>query len=192
MFRTDSRTLDATSRALGTTPFDIEMTVRLIPKRERSISPQHAPYRPGPRRRTLYEMYSGRQRWPHGCNGSRGSLRVGRAKLAPLRGQARYRFLGPIRQYAHAKLRVSGESPAVTERHANFYCELSERLSHWPSQRLRTVDAERQREFANFRVAMSWALESNESQLGLRLAASLGNFWRLRWLSEGREWFTPA
>jgi predicted ATPase/DNA-binding NarL/FixJ family response regulator len=104
-------------------------------------------------------------------------------------GRARYRVLEPIRQYAQAKLLVSGESPAVRQRHANYYCELSERLSHWPSPGLR-INAERQREFANFRVAMSWALESDESQLGLRLAASLWNFWTLGWLSEGREWFT--
>jgi non-specific serine/threonine protein kinase len=48
-------------------------------------------------------------------------------------------------------------------------------------------------EHDNFRTALSWALEHDEVGLGLRLAASLGEFWYLSGhLSEGRRWLEAA
>jgi predicted ATPase/DNA-binding CsgD family transcriptional regulator len=106
-------------------------------------------------------------------------------------GRARYRLLEPIRQYAQAKLLVSDDAHATRRRHASHFCELAEQLeSASVGPQARAMDVRRQRELANFRVAMGWAIESAEPEVGLRLAAALDDLWSLGWLSEAREWFT--
>ena len=106
-------------------------------------------------------------------------------------GHARYRLLEPIRQYAYRKLLARGEAPTTRQRHARYFCQLSEDLDSTSiGQDAQAVNDRMQRELANFRAAMAWAIESGEPEAGLRLAAALGRFWTTRgWLSEGREWF---
>ena len=43
-------------------------------------------------------------------------------------GHARYRLLEPIRQYAHTKLLASSEASATRQRHASYFCQLSQEL----------------------------------------------------------------
>jgi predicted ATPase/DNA-binding SARP family transcriptional activator/DNA-binding CsgD family transcriptional regulator len=106
----------------------------------------------------------------------------------------RYRLLEPIRQYAREKLEEGGESRAVLRRHALFFLALSEKarsklrgpeVKEW-SRRLET-------EHDNMRAALSFALESDDIQLALRLAGTLGTFWYMHSHSEeGRKWLEAA
>jgi predicted ATPase/DNA-binding SARP family transcriptional activator/DNA-binding CsgD family transcriptional regulator len=106
----------------------------------------------------------------------------------------RYRLLEPIRQYAREKLEEGGESRAVLRRHALFFLALSEKarsklrgpeVKEW-SRRLET-------EHDNMRAALSFALETEDIQLALRLAGTLGTFWYMHSHSEeGRKWLEAA
>jgi predicted ATPase/DNA-binding SARP family transcriptional activator/DNA-binding CsgD family transcriptional regulator len=116
-------------------------------------------------------------------------------------GALRYTMLEPVRQYARQKLRESGEEDSVQTRHAGFFLALAEEAEpqmSGPEQEawLRKLE----REHANLRVALAWALDPSDSikpsehrtEVGLRLAGALGRFWGvygpgegLRWLEEG-------
>jgi predicted ATPase/DNA-binding CsgD family transcriptional regulator len=109
----------------------------------------------------------------------------------------RYRMLEPVRQYAQERLEESGEAEQVRERHARHYLALAEEAE--PVLREQQAWLERLgREHANFRAALSWALDEHPAQqtqeedaeLGLRLAAALaqGRFWNAYGPSEGRRW----
>ncbi len=125
----------------------------------------------------------------------------------------RYDMLEPLKQYAEGKL---AETPAddeagqarqsddhallpsqVHQRHAWYYSSLAERGEQalkGPEQlawlgRLET-------EYDNLRTALGWTLagRGESAELGLRLAGTLGLFWRMRschW-SEGYRWLETA
>jgi predicted ATPase/DNA-binding CsgD family transcriptional regulator len=110
-------------------------------------------------------------------------------------GQARYRLLETVRQYAVERLDVNGEAGLLEARHAQHYLALAEEAA----QELREQQAwlaRLEREHANFRAALSWALDRQDDQpggraeLGLGLAAALaqGRFWNAYGPSEGRRW----
>jgi predicted ATPase/DNA-binding SARP family transcriptional activator len=112
-------------------------------------------------------------------------------------GSARYTLLEPVRQYAREKLQESGEAEVVLRRHAQFFLALAERAE----PELKGAGQEEwlrrlQREHANLRGALSWALDSADSkepsehrtELGLRLAGALGRFWSVYGPGEGLSW----
>jgi predicted ATPase len=108
--------------------------------------------------------------------------------------RVRYRMLEPIKQYAREKLEDAGESETVRRRHADFFLALAEQARpglrgsedrKW-LERLET-------EHDNMRSTLSWALESEEAELALRLASVLGTFWYMHSHSEeGRKWLEAA
>jgi predicted ATPase/DNA-binding SARP family transcriptional activator/DNA-binding CsgD family transcriptional regulator len=112
------------------------------------------------------------------------------------RGVMRYTMLEPVRQYARERLRESAEEDAVQRRHAGFFLALAEEAEpelSGPDQEewLRRLG----REHANLRAVLSWALEpagreprEHRTELGLRLAGTLGRFWAVYGLGEGRRW----
>ena len=109
-------------------------------------------------------------------------------------GQARYRRLETIRQYAREKLLESEESEAMRNRHLAYLLQLAEAAE--PHLRraeqvewLRSLDPE----IENFRAALEWALSKPSPEEVHRLAAALGRYWSLRghWL-EGAKWLTAA
>ncbi|MBI5029156.1 MAG: tetratricopeptide repeat protein [Chloroflexi bacterium] len=103
----------------------------------------------------------------------------------------RYRFLETVRQYAHEKLVESGAAQAVRNRHLNYFIDLAEK-SEWSL--LGGVDQIKslqrwEMEHDNLRTALAWSVENNETEAGLRLAATVRWFWLARsHFSEGREW----
>ena len=109
-------------------------------------------------------------------------------------GESRYGLLETIKQYALERLEESGEAGLIRERHARYFLGLAEeaepelrgaRQGEW----LRRLD----REFDNFRAALSWALKQEDAELGLRLCGALGEFWHmLGRQSEGRRWLDEA
>ncbi|HEX2516040.1 MAG TPA: tetratricopeptide repeat protein, partial [Chloroflexota bacterium] len=107
-------------------------------------------------------------------------------------GEVRYRLLESLREFAAERLAEEGEGAgsAVRRRHAAFYLALAEQAAggldgaaqaHW----LARLEAEHD----NLRQALRWAVETGQTELGLRLGVSLWRFWNAHaYLSEGREW----
>ena len=103
--------------------------------------------------------------------------------------EARYRLLEVVRQYTSEKLEEAGEAEALRRRHAVFFRDFAVKgehaLSVGPSWEfwLELVDED----LDNLRAAMSWAAESGEANLGLRMSGALAWFWLRRGrLVEGR------
>jgi len=113
-------------------------------------------------------------------------------------GSVRYTLLEPVRQYAREKLREGGVEDAVQGRHAGFFlalAEVAEPEMSGPDQEAWLKRLER--EHANLRTALSWALDpapdsrelrEHRTELGLRLASALGRFWGVYGPGEGRGW----
>jgi len=95
-------------------------------------------------------------------------------------GDERYGMLEPVRQYARDLLGVRGEAPEAQRRHANYFLVLAERARS-ELRRLRQVQWLEilERENANLRAAMSWALDE-DVETASRLGWALWGFWILR------------
>ncbi len=105
-------------------------------------------------------------------------------------GEARFRLLYVVREYALERLEASGEADALRRAHAAYYLSLVEERAFavWGAEP-GPWKARLEREHDNFRTALAWAHERGEVELGLRLAASLGPFWyHGGHITEGRGW----
>jgi len=104
--------------------------------------------------------------------------------------ETRYRMLETIRQYARERLLESGERAWVQNHHLDFFLHLAAEAD----PKLRGPDEiiwyERlEREHDNLRAALGRALESQNADVGLRLASKLSFFWFVRgYLGEGIGW----
>jgi predicted ATPase len=107
-------------------------------------------------------------------------------------GQARYRLLEPVRQYAQEHLATYGEQDAAHRRHAQCYLAFAEARAHDTNlggPRRFTAAAELEGEYANIRAVLAWAVATGEAQVGLRLAGSLNFCWQLYGsTNEGLAW----
>ena len=105
------------------------------------------------------------------------------------RGEVRYRFLEPVRQYARERLAASGELDEIQRRHSAHLVSLLEeaRLGlTGPDQPawLHRLDAERD----NLRSALLWS-ETGAPDLGFHLASLVWFPWYMQGhLAEAREW----
>lgn len=101
---------------------------------------------------------------------------------------ARYRLPEVIRQYAVEKLEEAGEADAVRRRHAVFFRNFAEEAEpglDGPEQGF-WLDLVGE-ELDNLRAALSWAADSGEAELALRLSTAPAWFWLRRGrLVEGR------
>ena len=104
-------------------------------------------------------------------------------------GTLRYRFLEPIRQFAHAhllRLQASGELDELRLLHIRYYTKLAEQVS--PRMQERPALDNLELEHDNFRAVLSCSLTS-DPEPGLRLITALGEYWRIRGhLLEGWRW----
>ena len=106
------------------------------------------------------------------------------------RVDGRLRMLETIREYALERLAEDDGADELRRRHAKHFLKLGESepvagQAAW----LDEIDAERD----NLRAALAWSFEAGEMGLGLRLAASLWEFWWVRgYLAEGRRWLDEA
>jgi predicted ATPase/DNA-binding SARP family transcriptional activator/Tfp pilus assembly protein PilF len=103
--------------------------------------------------------------------------------------EPRLGMLETLREYALERLAAHGHGDDVRSRHAGFYLELAEEAEPGllgPQQRewLERLDAE----LDNIRAALTWAVDTREAEVGLRIGSALWRFWQLRdHLREGRE-----
>jgi non-specific serine/threonine protein kinase len=123
-------------------------------------------------------------------------------------GQARYRLLETIRQYASEKLVASGEEEAARTRHRDWYLFLAEESESLlvGEQQLAWLDR-LEEEHDNLRAALAWSLSNGgrgvrsaeytnhipHSEASLRLSGAMTWFWYFRgYLREGRSWLESA
>jgi predicted ATPase/DNA-binding CsgD family transcriptional regulator len=99
-------------------------------------------------------------------------------------GDARYRLLDTIREYAAERLEAAGESAALALRHRDCILALVEettgRMFHrgdppWPVRL--AVFRRGIAEYGNFRIALQTSLEREDADEGLRLCIGLRNIW---------------
>jgi predicted ATPase/DNA-binding CsgD family transcriptional regulator len=106
-------------------------------------------------------------------------------------GEARYRLLETVKQYAREKLEESGEDLETQRRHATFFAALGvlaePGLNGGEEGRWRRRLAT---ERDNLRAALAWG-EQHDAELMLRLAGALWKFWWAN-LTEGRGWLERA
>jgi predicted ATPase/class 3 adenylate cyclase len=108
-------------------------------------------------------------------------------------GEARYRLLETVRQYAQDRLLEAGEAEAVRDRHRDWFLELVERAEPKLERSEQVVWFERlEQEHDNLRAALSWSqADARGVDAGLRLGAPLFQLWLKRGhIREGRERLT--
>ncbi|HEX6507897.1 MAG TPA: tetratricopeptide repeat protein, partial [Chloroflexota bacterium] len=117
-------------------------------------------------------------------------LRQDSSRVPELEGAPRFVMLETIRAYAAERLEESDAAEEILGNHARYYLSLAEETAS-------RIDGEEQRawfnrlevERDNLRVALQWARENGDVDVGLRLAIALQGFWMVRGpLSRGRRW----
>ncbi len=104
--------------------------------------------------------------------------------------EPRFTMLDTIREYALERLGEHGGEGFIRGRHLTWYRDLAERSElelAGPDQArwLQGLDPERD----NFRAALTWSLETGNTESALRLAAGLTKYWHYRgFLDEGGDW----
>jgi predicted ATPase len=95
-------------------------------------------------------------------------------------GDARYRLLETVRQYASEKLDGSGEAEKLRGRHAAWFLALAERAEpHLKGRRQLEWLGRLETEHENLRSAMRWLIDEGEVETAVRLAWALWLFWYL-------------
>lgn len=104
--------------------------------------------------------------------------------------EPRFAMLETIREYAAERLTESGEQDQFGRRHADHYAALAERAQPELTGPQQIIWLDRcEREIDNFRSALRWALEHDESEPGLRIGGALWRLWQQRgYLAEASDW----
>jgi predicted ATPase/DNA-binding SARP family transcriptional activator len=105
-------------------------------------------------------------------------------------GEARYRLLEPLREYAAEKLEEQGGTGAARAQHAAYFLALAEEpggnrstLAWW--EWLTRLELE----YDNLRSVLEWSLAEEKLEEALRLAGALAALWGHRGpVTEGRRW----
>ena len=102
--------------------------------------------------------------------------------------EPRFSMLETVREYAREQLDACRETELIRQRHAEYFLLLAESAAkepHAPAQTagLHVLGAHHD----NLRAALTWCIETNATELGLRLGGSLWQFWYIRgYATEGR------
>jgi len=103
--------------------------------------------------------------------------------------ESRFVMLETIREYALEKLAASGEEAPTRRAHAAYCLVLAEEgaAEGTDAQGMGSLDRF-EIEHDNFRAALEWLIESEDTEWGLRLGLALFRFWEMReYLAEGRD-----
>jgi tetratricopeptide (TPR) repeat protein len=108
-------------------------------------------------------------------------------------GEARYRMLNTIGQYALEKLHELGDEAATRSKHFDYFVNAAETAKpHLLAADQATSLNRLEVDHDNLRSALEWAIKS-QSQAALRLAGALGRFWDIRsYFTEGRRLLNQA
>ncbi len=104
-------------------------------------------------------------------------------------GEARFRMLETIREYAAGRLGESGEETATRRAHAAYYLILAEEGSpHLMGARRQSWLNRFDLEHENIRAALEWLTHAGNAEWGLRLGVALQLYWKEHARpAEGRE-----
>jgi tetratricopeptide (TPR) repeat protein len=103
-------------------------------------------------------------------------------------------MLETIHEYASERLEEQGDAEAIKRAHAQYFLALAEEAEPglWGAEDAAWLDR-LEEEHDNMRVALSWAIRSEEAELALRLGGALHWFWYARGhFGEGRSWLEQA
>jgi len=105
-------------------------------------------------------------------------------------GEPRFGMLQVIRDFAIEKLDAGGDELAIRRRHAEGVMALAERAGpELVSFEMRAWNNRLRRDSENLRSALRWALETGETEIGLRTASAIWRYWHYWGIPrEGREW----
>jgi predicted ATPase/DNA-binding CsgD family transcriptional regulator/transcriptional regulator with XRE-family HTH domain len=108
--------------------------------------------------------------------------------------EPRLLMLETIREFGLECLEACGETATVRHAHARYYLGLAQEAQVYLEGTEQAGWLERlERESANLRAALLWALEQQESEIALRLSGTLFRFWEARrYLREGRTFLERA
>ena len=108
--------------------------------------------------------------------------------------EPRFVMLETIREYAQERLELSGEAVEIRRLHAEYYLALAEQgASELQGPEEATWLERLEIDHDNMRAALSWTLQWEEAELGMRLAGALWRFWDMRgYYGEGRRWLEEA
>jgi predicted ATPase len=103
----------------------------------------------------------------------------------------RFSMLETIREFAVERLEETGQGGELRRRHAEYFTELAEDVE---TEHLGPAQAPLREQFRtewdNIRAALGWAVESGETEQGLRLAGALAIVWLDQNVAvEGEGWF---
>jgi predicted ATPase len=106
-------------------------------------------------------------------------------------GALRFSMLETIREFGLEQLGAAGDFDSILERHASYFLDLAvEAESHLTADDQGEWLPRCDREHANIRAALRWAIAKADQDRAQRAAAALWRFWQQRGhLAEGRRWF---
>ena len=110
-------------------------------------------------------------------------------------GEAHYRLLETIRQYAEEKLEAAGEMSGLRDRHLNCYLGLAEESEdELLTERQAFWLGRLEDQHDNLRAALAWSQsKAHKNEVELRLAGALTWFWYFHaYITEGRAWIEGA
>jgi non-specific serine/threonine protein kinase len=109
-------------------------------------------------------------------------------------GEARYRLLETVRQYAFERLIEAGEESSVRARHLAWHVELAERAAPDLFGADQPMWLERlARDHDNIRSALTYAIAHGHAASAMRLGAGIWKFWDVRGhATEGQKWLESA
>jgi predicted ATPase len=103
-------------------------------------------------------------------------------------GEPRFMMLETIREFAIERLADAGIDE-LRKRHAAHFLAVAEATEPELTRSPEAGDTI-EHDHDNFRAALSWAIETADADVGLRLGYALWRFWQQRaHLREGRDWF---
>jgi predicted ATPase/class 3 adenylate cyclase len=111
-------------------------------------------------------------------------------RIEPAAGEPRFSMLETIREFGQEQLEAGGELDLILRRHAEHFLRLAvEAEPHLTADdQVEWLDR-CDREHANIRNALRWAIETGEADRAQEAAGALWRFWQQRGhLTEGRRW----
>ncbi|MGH2555909.1 MAG: ATP-binding protein, partial [Actinomycetota bacterium] len=112
-------------------------------------------------------------------------------RVDPAEGSVRFSMLETIREFGLEQLAAGSDIDVVVRRHAEHFLDLAvEAEAHLTADDQGEWLDRCDREHANIRAALRWAIDEGEAQRAQEAAGALWRFWQQRGhLTEGRRWF---
>ncbi|MCB0169931.1 MAG: helix-turn-helix domain-containing protein [Anaerolineae bacterium] len=114
--------------------------------------------------------------------------------LVVAQGDNRFDLHPLMQQYAAQKLAEAGAEPATQQAHFEAFCDLARQLNALSIGPQAVASFRRaEREYDNFRAALSWGLANQQNEIVLKLLHNLFEFWLpAGYWPEGERWTTMA